>query len=122
MEDIVWFEKQRGGVSYKKNDCSINRLKNGYSIVVRNGLAEEMTKTDYMRIGFSKENKTRLLFMAADEKKGWKFVQSRTNPLTKTALVSDERMIQALARFEGDYNLEISDDNFFYIDRKNILD
>lgn len=121
MEDIVWFNKEKGGNYGKKEDVSIKKLKAGVSIIIRNGLDEEITTTNYVRIGFSNENRTRLYFMGAQPNTGWKFSRSNKNSSTVTIAIRDDRLVSGLLKFEGDYNLEISEDNLFFIDRKNVV-
>lgn len=121
MEEIVWFDKERGGAVRKHEDLSITSVKNGISIIVRNNLAEEISSTSFFRIGFGNNDRNRLFFMAADKNHGWKFTRSSSNPSTMTCQIRDDRLVDSLKRFEGDYNLDISEDNLFYIDRRNVI-
>ena len=121
MDEIVWFGKERVGNTRKSEDVSIKNTKSGVSIIVRNNLAEEISESMFFRIGFGKNDRNRLYFMSADKVHGWKFSRSSTNQATMSCMLRDERMVDGLRRFEGDYNLEISDDNMFYIDRRNVL-
>ena len=124
MEDIVWFEKEsaKGGVR-KTEDITIRKTKQGMVVTVRNGAADDISKTGYIRFGTPKNSQNTLYFMAADPYKGWKLtVRDKDEPNTRRAIVSDSRMVDLLSRFVGDYDLEVSDDNLLYIDRRNCHD
>ena len=119
MEEIVWFEKDNKGWEKKGNDISINKTKNGYSIIIRNDWTSEMSTTGFIRLGFSKDG-MKLFFMAADKASGWK-IHKIARGVNHNVSVSADRICTALARFEGEYNIEVSGDNICFIDRRNIL-
>lgn len=118
MDDIIWVNKEKGGWTRKAEDVSIRKVKNGISIIVRNNWYEELTTTEYIRFGFSKSDRNKLYFMASTPESGWKLTKGNT--LNYSTTVRDERLTTGLIRFEGDYNIEISEDNLFYIDRRNV--
>lgn len=121
MEDIVWFNKDRTGYTVKKCDITISKVQHGVSIIVRNGWETEMTKTGYIRIGFSSRDKNKMYFMAADEQHGWKLsVQPSASQNYKTN-IRDERVADGMLKFIGDYDVEVSEDNICFIDRRNVL-
>ena len=124
MEDIVWFEKESAkGGARKNEDITIRKTKQGIIITARNGIASDISKTTYIRFGTPKNNQNTLYFMAADPYKGWKLsAKDNKTPDISRAHISDPRMVDLLSRFVGDYDLEISDDNLFYIDRRNCHD
>lgn len=121
MENIVWFNKDRSGWTQKKCDLSISKVKDGISIIVRNGFGVEITNTGYIRIGFSEKNRNRMYFMGADKDHGWKLCTQPNNTTNLKAQISDAKVVDGLLKFIGDYELEISEDNLFYIDRRNVL-
>lgn len=118
MEDIIWVNKEKGGWTRKAEDVSIRKVKNGMSITFRNNWFEELTTTEYIRFGFSNSDRNKLYFMASASNNGWKFTKNTT--LNYSAVIRDERLMTGLTRFEGDYNVELSEDNLFYIDRRNV--
>jgi len=120
MEDIVWVNKEcTGGLS--KGDLSITKVKDGVCIIVRNGWQDEITNTGFIRFGFSPKDKNKLYFMSADEKHGWKLSVQNSGTKNLRAQVSDAKVVDGLLRFIGDYELDVNDDNIFFIDRKNVL-
>lgn len=121
VENIVWFNKERSGWTQKKCDMTISNTKGGINIILRNGLREEVTSTGYIRIGFSEKDKNRMFFMAADKDHGWKLSLQPNSTTSCRSHISDEKIIEGMLRFIGDYDLEISEDNLFYIDRRNVL-
>lgn len=121
MEEIVWFNKEKSGVDGKKCDVSVTKLKNGsITIYIRNGWMDEISKTGYMRVGLSRKNKNTLYFMAAEKEKGWKIIKPSKG--CEKIQIRDERVVEGLVRFLGDYEMELSDDNLCYIDRRNVLE
>lgn len=121
VENIVWFNKDRSGWTQKKCDMTISKVKDGINIIIRNSLGEEVTSTGYIRIGFAEKDKNRMYFMAADKAHGWKFSLQPNSTTSYRAHISDDKVIEGMLRFIGDYDLEISEDNLFYIDRRNVL-
>lgn len=121
MENIVWFNKDRSGWTQKKCDMSVSKVKDGINIILRNGLCEEVTSTGFIRIGFSEKDRNRMFFMAADKDHGWKFSLQPNSTTSYRTHIRDEKVIEGMLRFIGDYDLEISEDNLFFIDRRNVL-
>ena len=129
MENIVWLNKEHYGNYGKRYDISIQtRKKSGkISIIFRNGIDEEITNTDHIRIGLSPTDKNKMYFMASDSKNGWKlkYTSDKTNAKNpsnnKGIQLGDERMVDALRKFEGDYTAEITEDNIIFIDRRNVF-
>ena len=119
MEDIIWFNKDRTGYTHKRSDVSINKNKDCVSIIIRNDWVTEVTQTGYIRIGMSPGNKNRLYFMAADEQNGWKMSNSPNSKMNYKTTIRDDKVIVGLVRFIGDYDMEVSEDNLCYIDRRN---
>lgn len=121
MEQITWFNKecQRGGVRLTA-DISITKTKQGITVIIRNNRGPEISKSGYIRLGVTKSNKNILYFMTADKQHGWK-LSARADKSTTTYRIClmEQRMVDLLSRFVGDYNLEISEDNLFFIDRRN---
>ncbi len=123
MESIVWFNKDRTGYMQKKCDVTIGKLKDGgITATVRNGWHEEISKTGYMRIGLSSSSKTKLFFMASDAEHGWRLSPTAKEKTNFKVTIRDGRVADGLVRFIGDYEMEISEDNLCYIDRKNVLE
>lgn len=120
MEEIVWFNKEID-TTWKQSDVSVTKLKDGsINIIIRNGWMEEITKTGYMRIGFSAKSKNKLYFMAAEKDKGWKIINPKKG--SSKIQLSGTKAVEGCLRFIGDYEMELSDDNLFFIDRKNVLE
>jgi hypothetical protein len=59
--------------------------------------------------------------MSADEKHGWKLSVQNSDTKNLRAQVSDAKVVDGLLRFIGDYELDVNDDNIFFIDRRNVL-
>ena len=123
MEEIIWFKKESLGNPGKSCDVTVTTQKdNKVRIIIRNGFADEIAPTEYMRIGLSPNDKNRLYFMAANDKTGWKLSKTaNSESINKGVLIGGEKAGHALRRFDGDYNLEISEDNIFFIDRRNVI-
>lgn len=124
MEEIVWIEKEKIGNPGRTCDVTVATHRDGnVRIVFRNGYADEIAPESFIRFGLSPNDKNRLYFMAANAKTGWKL--SPTNKMpgnnSKATSVSLEKISRTLRKFDGDYNLEISDDNLFFIDRRNVI-
>ena len=129
MENIVWFNKKSlHGNPGKKCDISVQvRKRTGkISIIFRNNIHEEITTTQHLRVGLSPNDKNKLYFMASDPRNGWKLTPTNKNSPKGTAgnmsiAISDDKLINSLRRFEGDYNADITEDNIIYIDRRNVI-
>lgn len=121
MEEIMWFNKDRTGWTINKSDVTVSKVKDGISVIIRNGWETEISSTGYIRVGFSSQNRNRMYFMAADEHHGWKLSSQRTSSTFKT-VIRDERVVDGMTKFIGDYNIEVNEDNICFIDRKNVLD
>ena len=123
MMNITWFNKEQGARPVNPADITIRKSsKTGvYSILVRNGNADLMSETGYIRLGVSEEDRNILVFMAASKKDGWKLAQYNNHPDIKIAQFYTGKILDLLARFEGDYNLDITEDNLFYLNRKEML-
>lgn len=121
MENIVWFNKDKSGWTQKNCDMTISKSKDRINIILRNGMCEEVTSTGYIRIGFAEKDKNRMYFMAADKDHGWKFSLQPNSKTSYRSHISDTKVIDGMLRFIGDYDLEISDDNLFFIDRRNVM-
>lgn len=121
VENIVWFNKDRSGWTQKKCDMTISKVKDGINVIIRNSLGEEVTSTGYIRIGFAEKDKNRMYFMAADKAHGWKMSLQPNSTTSHRTHIGDEKVIEGMLRFIGDYDLEISEDNLFYVDRRNVL-
>lgn len=105
----------------KKCDITIGKTKNVVSVIVRNGWETEITKTGYIRIGFSSQNKNRMYFMAADAQHGWKLSPQTTTTANYKTLIRDDKVSDGMLKFIGDYDIEVSEDNLCFIDRRNVL-
>ena len=119
MVEIVWFDKDRSH-TISKSDVSIKKIPgNRVSIILRNGYAAEISKTGFFRLGLSTKQPTRLYFMAADEN-GWKAYET-TQSGANSSIKIKGKLVDALAKFEGDYEMDLDDDNLYYIDRRKVL-
>lgn len=123
MESIVWFNKDRTGYSQKKCDVTVSKLKDGGIVItIRNGWHDEITKTGYMRIGLASNSKNKMYFMASDAGHGWRLSPTAKEKTNYKVTIKDSRVSDGLVRFIGDYEMEISEDNLYFIDRKNVLE
>lgn len=121
MKEIIWLAKSCSGRKQHHGDISITKVKKGFSIRIRSELAEEMTETGYIRIGVARHDQNLLYFMAADSDHGWKLSMPTTKDSTCSLRITTEETFDTLGKFVGDYNLEISDDNLFFVNRRNLI-
>ena len=123
--DITWFKKERVTVR-SGADVSISVGKSTATIRLRNGFLNEISpETSHIIFGVSNEDKNVLVFMAASKRDGWKFFTSSTEKdgVYKT-VISTENVRAMLARFAGDYSMELLDENgrcHYCINRRNVL-
>lgn len=120
MEGIVWINKTKTGCS-KKTDISIYKISRGVSILVRNGWQDKITDTGHIRFGFSPSDSGKLFFMPADSAHGWGLHIQNSSTDNLRATVTDRRYVEKLLEFVGDYDMEVSEDDICFIDRKNAL-
>lgn len=123
--EITWFKKERITVR-SGADVSISIGKSTATIRIRNGYLNEISpETNHLIIGVSSEDKNILVFMAADKRDGWKFfTSSAEKDGCYKAVISTENIRTLLARFAGDYSMELLEENgrsHYCINRRNVL-
>lgn len=118
MEDIIWFNKEKGKKSGAE-DVTISKVKKGYALKIRNGWPKEISESGFIRIGFSRDGK-KIFFMNATASNGWSMTGKKGQD-TMTITFQSPKLTDGLARFEGAYNMEVSEDELCYIDRRNVL-
>ena len=79
---------------------------------------EDITKTGYLRFAVPEGDKNKLFFLATDKAKGYKLHKQGKNSYTE---IRQANITELMKRFEGKYDLEITDENFIYVDRRNAL-
>lgn len=127
--NIKWFKKQKKYArKTQKADCTVNVTKaNGSTISIRNGFVDEISpETHCMIVGVADDDSNVLLFMASDERNGWKASEYKTKngDTTYRLHIKDDDMSQMLARFVGDYSFDICEDTgsvLYCINRRNVL-
>lgn len=125
--EITWFKKENSTGAKSKADITINVTKSGAYITIRNGYVKEISpETNCIIIGVNRNDKHRLMFMAADDRKGWKFQKPNRYVAegTMRCVLYGDKMRNLLARFAGDYEMELYEEGgttLYCIDRRNIL-
>ena len=113
---IQWFSKKKNG-RLSEYDLSINKVKDGFSIIFRNNIATKISFTGFFEFGIS-DNK--VYFREASEKNGRKFSPMK-NPYHFRATFSSPEEIEILAKFEGDYDFEFDEkEECFFVDRRKV--
>ena len=105
--NITWIKKEKNTGCKSNSDITINVTKSAAYITMR-------------------KEKNRLLFMAADSHTGWKFFKGNKDVAegTMRCMLSGEKMRTLLARFAGDYAMELCEEDgtsLYCIDRRNII-
>ena len=125
--NITWIKKEKNTGRKSNSDITINVTKSGAYITMRNGYLNEISpETKCIMVGVDNKEKNRLLFMAADSHTGWKFFKGNKDVAegTMRCMLSGEKMRTLLARFAGDYAMELYEESgtaLYCIDRRNIL-
>lgn len=125
--EITWLKKERTTGEFSHADITINVTRSGAYITMRNGYVNEISpETNCIIFGVDRKDKNRLVFMAADNRKGWKFARQNkyTAEGTFRCVFYGEKMRILLSRFAGDYEMELYEDSgtaLYCIDRRNIL-
>ena len=113
---IQWFTKKKNGRT-SESDLSINKTKEGFSMIFRNNIATKISFTGFFEFGIS-DNK--LYFREASEKNGRKF-SAVPNPYHFRATFSSPKEIEILAKYEGDYDFEFDEnEQCFFVDRRKV--
>ena len=121
--NFVYFNKERNTFR-NENDVRITISKkkknNSARITFSNVPMSDVSKTGFLRFATLVGDMNRLFFIATDKENGYTL---RWNESMKsfTALVTQVNIVDLLKRFEGKYSLEIDDENYVFIDRRNAL-
>ena len=117
--EFIWVNKS-SHCNRSKADVTVGKKKKyeqeHISIIFRNAVFEDFD-TGYIRLGFAKDGK-RLAFMSCDRENGWKIYKSGAT--TRYIVVRGQDIIDRLVKFLGDYDMQVSDDNYLYIDRRDV--
>ena len=119
--NVTWFNKEPRKRAVNPADITIKKSKSGFYLYVRNDNADLMSETGYIRLGVSNEDPHLLIFMAASKQDGWKLAKFTNHDDIRIVQFNSGKILDLLARFEGDYMLDITEDNLFCINRKDVL-
>ena len=79
---------------------------------------EDITKTGFVRFAVPEGNKNQLFFFATDKDKGYKLHKQGNSSYME---IQQTNITELMKRFEGKYDLEITEENYIYVDRRNAL-
>lgn len=116
MSDVIWIKKKWRNARSKSAVSIALYANKQIGITIRYGLADEITKTGYIKVGTERNNRNRMVFIEGTKEDGWKITKNTENGIAIIKSRAPEFVI-VVKKFIGEFEMDLNEECQFFIER-----